>query len=163
MDYYQGVVVEYLRADRAVFVNTECCIQLNEADNPDGSGPHWYADAVACDFGSRTVFLCEVTFSLSLAALLKRLCGWNANWDALKAALVRDSKLPSDWDVRPWLFIPEQLIPLLVQKLQILDPQPIRFTPRITPLEMVQPWRYRSWRRVGEAEKPNTIPPEMCA
>jgi hypothetical protein len=29
MDYYQGVVVEYLRADRSVFVNTECCIELN--------------------------------------------------------------------------------------------------------------------------------------
>lgn len=28
MDYYQGVVLDYVRADRAVFVNPECCIQL---------------------------------------------------------------------------------------------------------------------------------------
>lgn len=144
-------------------MNTECCIQLNEADNPDNSGPHWYADAVACDFGSSTIFLCEVTFSLSLGALLKRLAGWNANWLELKTALVRDSKVPANWDVRPWLFVPEQLIPPLLQKLQALSPQPTQFTPRITPLEMVQPWKYRSWRRIGEAEKPTSIPPEMRA
>jgi len=45
MDYYQGVVLDYLRADRAIFINAECCIQLNEAHNPDSSGPHWYCDA----------------------------------------------------------------------------------------------------------------------
>jgi hypothetical protein len=50
MNYYESVVVDYLRADRAIFVNTECCIQLNEAVNPDNSGPHWYCDAVAVDF-----------------------------------------------------------------------------------------------------------------
>ena len=50
MDYYQGVVLEYLGADRSVFVNPECCIQLNEGDNPDTSGKHWYCDAVAVDF-----------------------------------------------------------------------------------------------------------------
>src|SRR5260370_41944842 len=42
---------------RFVFVNTECCIQINPADNPDRSGPHWYCDAVAADFRSKTVFL----------------------------------------------------------------------------------------------------------
>ena len=29
MNYYESVVIDYLRADRALFVNTECCIQLN--------------------------------------------------------------------------------------------------------------------------------------
>ncbi len=29
MDYYESIVVSYLRADRALFVNTECCIQLS--------------------------------------------------------------------------------------------------------------------------------------
>jgi glutamate synthase domain-containing protein 2 len=39
MDYYQSVVVHYLRADRALFVNTECCIQLNQSKNPEvGTG-----------------------------------------------------------------------------------------------------------------------------
>ena len=57
MDYYQGVVTDYLRADRAIFVNTECCIQLQASPNPDSSGPHWYCDAVAADFRSNTIFL----------------------------------------------------------------------------------------------------------
>lgn len=51
MNYYESVVVDYLRADRALFVNTECCIQLNESDNPDTSGPHWYCDAVVVTSG----------------------------------------------------------------------------------------------------------------
>ena len=29
MDYFQGAVTEYLRANRATFVNTECLIQLS--------------------------------------------------------------------------------------------------------------------------------------
>jgi hypothetical protein len=32
--------MDYLPADRAVFVNTEFCIQINQAANPDNSGPH---------------------------------------------------------------------------------------------------------------------------
>ena len=53
VDYYQGQVVEYLRSDRAIFVNTECCIQLREDANPKAR-EHWYCDAVACDFRTRT-------------------------------------------------------------------------------------------------------------
>lgn len=36
MDCHQGVVTDYLRADRAIFVNTECCIQLDDGHNPKG-------------------------------------------------------------------------------------------------------------------------------
>ncbi|WP_223670515.1 hypothetical protein [Xanthomonas citri] len=38
MDHFEGVVLDYLRADRALFVNSQCCIQLNEGANPDTSG-----------------------------------------------------------------------------------------------------------------------------
>ena len=47
MDHFESVVLEYLRADRALFVNSQCCIQLNPGANPDTGGPHWYCDAVA--------------------------------------------------------------------------------------------------------------------
>ncbi|SYZ56809.1 hypothetical protein CPBF367_34790 [Xanthomonas arboricola pv. juglandis] len=50
MDHFEGVVLDYLRADRALFVNSQCCIQLNEGANPDTRGPHWYYDAVAVSF-----------------------------------------------------------------------------------------------------------------
>jgi hypothetical protein len=79
MDFYEGVVTTYLRANRALFVNTECCIQINEADNPDSSGPHWYCDAVAADFRSKTVFLCEISYGARLSDLTKRLKGWHGN------------------------------------------------------------------------------------
>jgi hypothetical protein len=112
MNYYESVVIDYLRADRAVFVNTECCIQKNQADNPDASGPHWYCDAVAVDFRSKKIFLCEVSYSTQLVNLVKRLKGWHENWDDVRKALVRDCFLPESWPVRPWLFVPETFVPL---------------------------------------------------
>jgi hypothetical protein len=67
MDYFESIVVNYLRADRATFVNTECCIQPNRADNPDASGPHWYCDAVAMELRTETVFLCEISYAKQLS------------------------------------------------------------------------------------------------
>jgi hypothetical protein len=158
MNYYESVVIDYLRSDRAIFVNTECCIQLNEGDNPDVTGPHWYCDAVAIDFKSQCIFLCEISYSRSLSDLVKRLTAWHEEWPLVRLALQRDSKLP-DWPTRPWLFVPEALVPLLLKKLQSIGS--LGYVPRITPLEMVQPWRYRSWSRIGELEKPEVIPPTM--
>ena len=109
MDYYQGVVTEYLRADRAIFLNTECCIQLNPGANPDTTGPHWFCDAVAADFRAEAVFLCEVSYARGLGALLRRFSEWNREWSKVDVA----------------------------------------------------PWKYRSWDRVGEKEKPSVIPEEM--
>ncbi len=166
MDFYQGVVLEYLRADRAIFINTECCIQLSPASNPDTSGPHWYCDAVACDFRSQTVFLCEVSYSKSLAVLIKRLSQWHKHWPGVCAAVQRDCHVPKEWRVRPWLFVPKESLGRLVPKLEELGTvQGERpFRPRITPLEMVQPWRYRSWDHRDQdhaEEKPPGIPLEM--
>ena len=149
MDYFQGVVTEYLRADRAVFVNTECCIQLNPGDNPDTSGPHWYCDAVAVNFRESAIYLCEVSYSKSLDALLKRLSGWSTHWPGVCNALARDCFVSSTWEVRVSLFVPEDRRALLTEKL----PKPLASTgcntqmpePKITSLEMVAPWKYRSW------------------
>lgn len=162
MNYYESVVVDYLRADRSVFVNTECCIQLNPGDNPDTSGPHWYCDAAAVDFRSQTVFLCEISYSAQLADLTKRLKGWHENWTAVRQALVRDSHVPESWPVRPWLFVPEKLISHLCERMrQVTNGGSLNFTPRITPLEMVQPWLYRSFNRFAESAKPASVPTEM--
>jgi hypothetical protein len=110
LDFYQGVVLDYLRADRAIFVNTECCIQLNENPNPDQSGPHWYCDAVAIDFRQPEVFLCEFSYAKQLASLTKRLKEWSQNWPEVRKALERDCKIPMGWQVRPWLFVPSESI-----------------------------------------------------
>lgn len=162
MDYYNGVVIEYLRADRKIFVNSQLCIQINAANNPDTSSPHWYCDVAASDFGSETLFLCEISYSKNLYDLIKRLKSWNEHWPAICNSLRRDSALPIHWTVRPWLFLPEHLVPLLLLRLKKLEEYgPLAFTSRITTLEMTQPWLYRSWNRVGEGEKPVIIPSEM--
>lgn len=165
MDYYQGVVIEYLRANRSTFVNTECCIQLKDAPNPDGSGPHWYCDAVAVDFEERAVYLCEVSFSKSLQALLDRLTSWSEHWPALKASLVRDCRVPAEWTVRPWMFVPAAALENAIPKIQAActgsqDGSRMPF-PRVTTLEAVVPWAYCSWNRKNEAEKSPLIPKAM--
>jgi hypothetical protein len=157
VDYFQGVVTDYLRADRAVFVNTECCIQLNPGANPDASGPHWYCDAVAVDFRESTIFLCETSYSKSLSALLKRLEGWNVNWQLLRAALVRDCFVPGEWPVRPWVFIPAGCRDVLDKGIaKILGSESQQMPePKVTSLEDVVPWKYPSWNRLAISEAKN--------
>jgi len=152
MDYYESVVIDYLRADRALFVNTECCIQINPGHNPDGSGPHWYCDAVVADFRTQSVFLCEISYSEELTGLIKRIKSWCDNWDGVRAALARESRLPKEWllGLEPWLFVPQRCVPTLLKGLSKIGTAPPNFSPRITYLEKVQPWLYCSWDRVGE-------------
>lgn len=168
MDFFEGVVIEYLRADRALFVNTQYCIQINEGLNPDTSGPHWYCDAVVADFRDQCIFLCEITFANPPNGLLVRLDGWNSHWADVRKALHRESNLPDSWPVRPWLFVLEKLVPKVIEKCQKFRSarpdgasESLLPVPRITPLEMVMPWHYTSWNRHGEKEKPAIIPTEM--
>jgi hypothetical protein len=164
LDYFQGVVTEYLRADRGMFVNTECCIQLNPGSNPDTSGPHWYCDAVAVNFRLQKIYLCEVTYAKSLSALKTRLAAWAAHWEGVRHALVRDCSLPEDWAVQPWLFVPSHLRAGLETKFAIHrddatgnSTMPV---PMITELEDILPWKYRSWNRVLiDADADTDAPP----
>lgn len=135
MDYYESVVIDYLRADRALFVNTECCIQITPGHSSN-KGTFWYCDAVVADLRSKTVLLCEISYSLTLATLIKRLQSWSANWDGMRSALERDSCLPKDWlsRLRPWLFVPERCIPSLLKGLSRIGRESPVSTPRITPV-----------------------------
>jgi hypothetical protein len=161
MSYYQDVVVEYLRADRARFVNTEYLIQLNP--NNESKGTFWYCDAVAVSFSDSTIYLCEVTYSKTMTALIKRLRAWSANWSGVRAALIRDAQIPNpkDWAVKLWLFVPAKHEPLLRQKLTSVpnvgigdDQMP---TPEIRTLESVTPWNHGLWDKklavLGEQEE----------
>jgi hypothetical protein len=167
MDYFQGVVTEYLRADRAMFINTECCIQLNPGANPDRSGPHWYCDAVAVNLRAQQVHLCEVSYSKTLGALNKRLISWASSWSLLRSALVRDCGLRQEWPVQPWLFVPHDLRALLDKKLTKIakigaasGQMPF---PTITVLEDVTPWKCNSLNKTTRpaAQIPNyTLSPQ---
>jgi hypothetical protein len=146
MDFYQGVVVEYLRADRALFVNTEYCIQLG-CGNPDTSGPHWYCDAVALDFREKKIWLCEISYARTLASLIKRLDAWNQHWDDVGAAVKELSALEgtvlSHWTVQPWLFVPKGAREVLIPAITRFE----KLEPKITDLQDVQPWKFSMWDR----------------
>jgi hypothetical protein len=150
VDYFQGVVSEYLRADRATFVNPECLLQLEPGDVP-AKGTHWYCDVVAANFRECAIYLCEVTYSTTLHALLGRLHAWSSNWTALRSAIVRDCGVPESWHIQPWLFIPEERHAVLRKKLPTIknigDPNGSMPSPRVTYLESVVPWKYRTWDR----------------
>ncbi|EPK4168639.1 hypothetical protein QEG52_001356 [Stenotrophomonas maltophilia] len=144
MDHFESVVLDFLRADRRLFINAQCCIQLNPGTNPDTSGPHWYCDAVAVSVRDRSAFLCEISYAVRLPALVARLKSWDQHWIALKEALARDCGIPVDWTLQPWLFVPNDRVDRLRLGARALSLMP---EPRITALEEVLPWRYRSWDR----------------
>jgi hypothetical protein len=150
MDYFQGVVIEYLRADRATFVNTEYLLQLDDGD-AYLKGRHWYCDAVAVNHKNRTVELCEITYSSTLQSIVGRLQAWSTHWPLIVAALHRDSSLQDSWLVRPHVFVPQSKRTMLENKLATLaSPTDITIPmpkPMITELESLLPWLYRSWNQ----------------
>lgn len=148
MDHFECVIVEYLRADRSLFVNTQLCIQLNPGPNPDTSGPHWYCDAVAVNLRESAGYLCEITYANPPNPLFRRLSGWDEHWPSIRVALERDSGIPATWPLVPWLFVPGSLVAKVEAFLGSLTLAEMP-RPRITPIEQVMPWLYRSWDRAG--------------
>ena len=104
-EYYESIVLEWLRADRGCFVNTQYMIQISDGDAPR-AGTSWYCDALAVDFSNKLVLLCEVSYSQHLWALRKRLQQWEQNWDAIKNAIRSISNIPADWKFKVWVFVP---------------------------------------------------------
>lgn len=150
MDYFLGVVTEYLRANRSVFINTELLIQLDLGESP-AKGRHWFCDVAAADFRGDTLYLCEVTYSKSMSALATRLISWSRHWQEIRHALSRDCGIPATWHIKPWAFIPTEYHDALKKRLAAI---PLREAdehamppPLITYLESIVPWKYKSWDR----------------
>jgi hypothetical protein len=150
MDYFEGVVADYLSADRAMFVNPQCRIQLAPGDTPR-KGEHWYCDILAINLREKRVYLCEVTLSRSVATLYKRLREWDAHWPEIRAGLVRDCGVDPEWQVQPWVFVPESQMELVERRVRRLperdgaaDQMPM---PVVTSLESVTPWLYTTPRQ----------------
>jgi len=150
MDYFQDVVIEFLRSRRSQFVNAEYLINL-DLDGTYLKGRHWYCDAVAIDFETSTVYLCEITYSKTLYSITNRLRAWQKHWPAVVEAIHRDSSLRGQWLVVPRIFVPETLKSLLESKISVVigNSEASMPHPLITPFEQVLPWKYRSWN--GEA------------
>lgn len=155
MDYFQGVVTEFLRSKRSVFVNTECLIQLDDRPNAL-KGRHWYCDIVAADFSEKTVYLCEVTYSATMQSLVNRLVSWGKYWPMLVSALRRDCGIPQEWTVCPWVFIPEKYKDKFWERFRAMGlaemPSAEMPRPRVTLLESTLPWKYlATWNRKVDA------------
>jgi len=156
MDFFQGIVADYLRADRSCFINPEFFLANDLSEIDQDRKKFWYVDVLAIQTEECCAYLCEVTYAKPPTALLRRLKTWNQHWPAVCAGLYRDAGLPPElWEVRPWLFVPSDHI----QPMLASVPQ---FTPavKITPLEMTLPWKYH-WNRKGETKKPDFIPVQM--
>jgi hypothetical protein len=144
MDHYKAVVMEYLQADRTVFVNAECCFRLDVRGAREKNGPHWFCDAVAIDLRHRAVYLCDIAYKLQ--TLLKKIAAWAQRWDGIMASLQRECKLPASWRIHVWLFVPRETIEQLDAKLEDLRRTAgCPFKVKITALEDVQPWRFWTW------------------
>jgi hypothetical protein len=143
MDYFQGVVTEYLRADRSCFVNPEFWLRGN-LENPHDK-PHWFVDVLALNMRERKVYLCEVTYAKQPRALTKRLQSWKQHWELINQALKEDSYIERDWPVVPWVFAPATV-------LKVIRPDLLQLFPDAgaTELEAVLPWLYCNYDRKPE-------------
>lgn len=163
-DNFETVPFSYLRADRKLFINTQFLLQLDDVPNPDiVKGRHWYVDALAFSPAANQIYLCEFTFSQSLQGLKKRLQMWRDVWAEIGVALIRDAGVPPATRVRPWAFLPESSLPAMVDIASAIGFDGTGVLPaiKLTSLEMTLPWKYRFWKREGEAPKPSTIPSNM--
>ncbi len=146
MDWFQGVVLEYLRADRSAFVNPECLLNL-DADDVYRKDRHWYCDAVTVNFKEQTVWLCEITYAENLHALVRRLRTWQSVWPELERAVIRDCNVPASWRIRPRVFIPHALADAFAKRFPNTANQDMiggsMTYPKITNLEEVLPWNRR--------------------
>lgn len=95
-------------------------------------------------FKEHAAYLRENSYAARAPSLIARLKGWNEHWAGIRGALERDSGVPLNWTVRPWLFVPEAQAERLRVSIAGFVNLP---SPRITALEDVVPWRYRSWNR----------------
>lgn len=82
-------------------------------------------------------------------SLIARLKGWNEHWAGIRGALEGDSVSPG-LDGEALAFVPEAQAERLRASIAGFGNLP---SPRITFLEDVVPWRYRSWNR-GAYEDP---------
>lgn len=121
MNGHKAMVADYLQADRSLFVNGDFLLHLDADITGNDKGRHWYVDFLSASFKERIVFLCEVTFSQDLSKLMRRMKEWSRNWGLIVCAIHRDTGVPSEWEVRPWVFIPEDRISLFVSRLRIFQ------------------------------------------
>ena len=152
MDHYRGVVLDYLQSDRAVFVNADRRVEGGDGGEQDLQPEQCCCDAIAIDLRHGAVYLCETATERSVHLLIKKLKSWTENWEAIKATLQREYRVPTSWRVHVWLFVPMAIFESLDEELERLRHSAgARFKVKLTALEEIQPWNSSRWRRQEEA------------
>jgi hypothetical protein len=154
MDYYQGVVREFLQLDRSIFIHEELVIDLDFDENrPQGKnlkGRHWICDLAALSQKEKTLYLGEVTYSKSLQSIISRFDSWSQHWPDIVESLMRDSGIDRSWQICPWAFIPKKNKELFREKINKLPKIGLGKTqmpnPKMTFLEEVVPWKSKNWK-----------------
>lgn len=146
MDYFQGVVLEYLRADRSCFVNPEFWIRGNLKSSHDK--PHWFVDVLAVHMKKKEVYLCEVTYAKQPRALVQRLRSWKTHWEIINQTLREDTSIGEDWPLIPWVFATTDFLKVIKPVLEDLFPQG-----RTKSLSDVLPWMYCTYDRKEEIKQ----------
>ncbi|HZP78611.1 MAG TPA: hypothetical protein VFB45_20885 [Pseudolabrys sp.] len=135
MDHYQEIVSDYLRADRAIFLNTRYRLPGHRVESADK--PYWDIDIVALNMRKRRAYLCEVTYTLDAPALLRRFAAWREHWKEMVEGLIAMSGLSPEWQVKAWIFTPAHIRESIEQQVRFWHPDA-----RFTDLELVAPWKY---------------------
>ncbi len=146
MDYFQGVVLEYLRADRSCFVNPEFWIRGNLKSAHDK--PHWFVDVLALQMERKEVWLCEVTYAKQPRALIQRLKDWKAHWTTINQTLKEDTFIDKDWPLIPWVFGAPDTLKVVDPVLKDLFPEGKSMS-----LDKVLPWLYCNYDRKEETKQ----------
>jgi hypothetical protein len=149
-DFGQNAVVNYLRANRSIYTNTEYCLSLDHGKML--SKRYWHSDVLVVAFHVKTIFLTEISFAKPPSLLMKRLQKWHNHWGEIPTLIIEDAKMDlpfPPWQVRPWIFVPKNQVPYIQKRLAQMFKVEQRFKPIITATEMVQPDRF-NWRHVSE-------------
>ena len=149
MPYYQDIVGDYLRAERTRFISPEYLLDLGHG-GPLSKGC-WWIDVLAVDFKEKAIFLCEVSYSKTLTALVRRLRQWSDQWDAICPTLFEHTHVPNNWQITPWVFIPRDYRPVFDRKFKAVTSP--RFAPRITDLEDTAPWKFTDLATIAAEAK----------
>ena len=161
MDHYKTVVMDFLQSDRAVFVNADCQFDVPPRAEQERKPEQCHCDAVAIDLRHGAVYLCEIAIEDQLPALLNKLTEWTKHWGSIKAILQREYKVPADWRVHVWVFIPSAATETLEDELETLRHKAgTRFKVKLTVLEEIQPWNTSGWLRKEEdweIKRPRTL------
>ncbi len=141
ISHYQEVVVQYLASDPAILISEEYYIRLGD----ENANTEFWVDALAADIAENVLYLVEVTYNQRPSKLAGKINRYYELLPIIRGALIGGRGIDDRWEIRPWVFLLQDVVPDFVSKIGELA------KPRITYLEQTPfPWVYEEPRRLGK-------------